>query len=56
MSILEKLDDTQCCLIGGIVPAVCLGLGAVLMRGSMAGGATIPLYLPVVGTTVALVG
>jgi transporter family protein len=43
-------------LIGGIAPAVCLGLGTVLMRGSIAGGATIPLYLAVVGSTVALVG
>lgn len=43
-------------LIGGLIPALCLGLGTVLMRGSIAGGATIPLYVATVGTTVAVLG
>jgi uncharacterized membrane protein len=43
-------------MIGGIVPAICLGLGTVLMRASIGAGATIPVYLASVGTTVALVG
>ena len=43
-------------LIGGIVPAVCLGLGTVLMRARIGAGATIPTYLAVVGTTIASIG
>ncbi|HTU00135.1 MAG TPA: hypothetical protein VMF58_18945 [Rhizomicrobium sp.] len=43
-------------LIGGIVPAIFLGLGTVLMRSSIAAGASIPTYLAVIGTTIALVG
>lgn len=43
-------------LIGGIVPAVFLGLGTVLMRASVGAGATIPVYLAAVGTTVGLIG
>lgn len=43
-------------LVGGIVPALCLGLGTVLMRSSVAAGASIPTYLAVIGTTIALIG
>lgn len=43
-------------LIGGIVPAVLLGLGTVLMRLSVGAGASVPAYLTLVGTTVALIG
>lgn len=43
-------------LIGGVVPAIFLGLGTVLMRGSIGAGASIPSYLAVVGTTIAVVG
>jgi len=43
-------------LVGGIAPAILLGLGTVLMRSSIAAGASIPTYLAVIGTTVALVG
>lgn len=43
-------------IIGGIIPAVCLGLGTVLMRASIGAGATIPTYLAVVGTTIATIG
>ncbi len=43
-------------LIGGAIPAVCLGLGTVLMRASLGAGASIPLYLTVVGSVVALLG
>jgi transporter family protein len=30
-------------LIGGVIPAVCLGLVTVLMRASLGAGASIPL-------------
>lgn len=43
-------------LIGGAIPAVCLGLGTVFMRASFGAGASIPLYLAVVGSVVALLG
>lgn len=43
-------------VVGGIAPAIFLGLGTVLMRSSIAAGASIPTYLSVTGTTVALVG
>ena len=43
-------------LIGGAIPAICLGLGTVLMRASLSAGASIPLYLAVVGSVVALLG
>lgn len=43
-------------IIGGIIPAVFLGLGTVLMRASMSAGMTIPMYLAVVGTTIAAIG
>lgn len=43
-------------LIGGVVPAIFLGLGTVLMRGSIGAGATISAYLAVVGTTIAVIG
>ena len=43
-------------LIGGLVPAICLGLGTVLMRASLGAGASIPLYLAVVGSVVGLIG
>lgn len=43
-------------LVGGIIPALFLGLGTVLMRSSIAAGASIPVYLAVIGTTIALVG
>jgi len=43
-------------LVGGIIPALFLGLGTVLMRSSIAAGASIPTYLAVIGTTIALVG
>lgn len=43
-------------MIGGIVPAICLGLGTVLMRASIGAGTSIPVYLASVGTMIALVG
>lgn len=43
-------------IIGGVIPAVFLGLGTVLMRASMGAGMTIPMYLAVVGTTIAAIG
>lgn len=43
-------------LIGGAIPAACLGLGTVFMRASLGAGASIPLYLAVVGSVVALLG
>jgi len=43
-------------VIGGVIPAVFLGLGTVLMRASIGAGATIPMYLAVVGTTIAGIG
>lgn len=43
-------------LVGEIIPALFLGLGTVLMRSSIAAGASIPTYLAVIGTTIALVG
>ena len=43
-------------LVGGVIPAVFLGLGTVLMRSSITSGASIPTYLAVIGTTIALVG
>ena len=43
-------------LIGGIVPAICLGLGTVLMRASIGAGAAIPVYLASVGSVIAVIG
>jgi hypothetical protein len=43
-------------LIGGAIPAICLGLGTVFMRASLGSGASTPLYLAVVGSVVALNG
>ena len=43
-------------LFGGAVPAICLGLGTVLMRASFGAGASIPLYLAVVGSVVVPLG
>jgi uncharacterized membrane protein len=43
-------------VIGGIVPAVLLGLTTVLTRFSMGGGISIPIFLAAVGSTVAMVG
>ena len=43
-------------LVGGVIPALFLGLGTVLMRSSIDAGASIPTYLAVIGTTIALVG
>ncbi len=43
-------------LVGGVIPALFLGLGTVLMRSSIVAGASIPTYLAVTGTTIALVG
>lgn len=43
-------------VIGGLVPAICLGLGTVLMRASLGAGASIPLYLAVVGSVVGVIG
>lgn len=43
-------------VIGGVLPAVCLGLGTVLMRASLGAGASIPFYLGAVGSTVAVLG
>ena len=39
-----------------MIPALFLGLGTVLMRSSIDAGASIPTYLAVIGTTIALVG
>lgn len=43
-------------LVGGVIPALFLGLGTVLMRSSIAAGASIPTYLAVIGTTIAVIG
>lgn len=43
-------------VVGGLVPALFLGLGTVLMRFSIGADASIPTYLAVIGTTIALVG
>jgi uncharacterized membrane protein len=43
-------------VIGGIAPAVLLGISTVLMRLSIGAGASIPLYLAAVGLTTAAVG
>jgi uncharacterized membrane protein len=43
-------------VIGGIVPAVLLGLTTVLTRFSMGGGISIPIFLAAVGTTIAVAG
>ncbi len=43
-------------LIGGAIPAICLGLGTVFMRASLGAGASISLYLAVVRSVVALLG
>jgi transporter family protein len=43
-------------LIGGAIPAICLGRGTVFMRASLGAGASIPLYLAIVGSVVALFG
>jgi uncharacterized membrane protein len=43
-------------LVGGIIPALFLGFVTVLMRSSIAAGASIPTFLAVIGTTIALVG
>jgi len=43
-------------MIGGVVPAICLGLGTVLMRASIGAGASIPVYLASVGTIIAVIG
>lgn len=48
--------NTQELLIGGIAPAVLLGVGTVLMRFSIGAGASVPVYLAVVGTMIALIG
>lgn len=42
--------------VGGIIPALFLGLGTVLLRSSIGAGASIPTYLAVIGTTIAIVG
>jgi transporter family protein len=42
--------------IGGIVPALLLGVGTVLMRCSIGNGASVATYVATVGTTIAVVG
>jgi len=34
--------------MGGVIPAICPGLGTVLMRASIGAGAPIPVYLALV--------
>lgn len=43
-------------LVKGIVSAICLGLGTVLMRASIGTGESIPIYLVSVGSVIALSG
>ena len=43
-------------LVGGVAPAVLLGLSTVLMRLSIGAGASTSLYLTAVGVTIAVVG
>jgi transporter family protein len=43
-------------VIGGIIPAVCLGLGTLFVRASLGAGASIPTYLAIVGTTIGVMG
>ena len=38
------------------IAAICLGLGTVFMRASLGAGASIPLYLAIVGSVVVLLG
>lgn len=52
----EGLVNTQTILIGGIVPAVLLGIGTVLMRASIGAGASIPIFLASTGTAIAVAG
>lgn len=42
--------------IRGIMPAICLGLGTVLMRASIGAGTGIPVYLAGGGTIIAVLG
>ena len=48
--------NTRTILIGGIVPAVLLGIGTVLMRASIGAGASIPIFLASTGTATAAAG
>jgi hypothetical protein len=41
-------------LVGGILPAILLGLGTALVQFSMGAGPSIPIYMATVGTTVAI--
>lgn len=43
-------------LIGGVIPAICLGLGTMFMRASIGTDASISLYLEVIGSVVTLFG
>jgi transporter family protein len=43
-------------VIGGIIPAICLGLGTLFVRASLGAGASIPTYLAIVGTTIGVMG
>jgi hypothetical protein len=43
-------------VIGGIIPAICLGLGTLFVRASLGAGASIPTYLAIVGTTIGALG
>jgi transporter family protein len=43
-------------LVGGIAPAILLGVSTVLIRFSSDAGASIPLFLVVVGATIAATG
>lgn len=43
-------------VIGGIIPAICLGLGTLFVRASLGAGASIPTYVAIVGTTIGVLG
>jgi transporter family protein len=48
--------ELRALLIGGVVPAILLGSGTVLMKLSLRNGISLPLYLVVVGSAVLLYG
>ena len=48
--------DLKTIFLGGVLPALCLGTGTVLMKLSLRHGISIPSYLTIVGATVLSVG
>ena len=48
--------DFRALMLGGVIPAILLGLGTVLMKLSIRSGISIPVYLMIVGGGVLAVG